>query len=423
MDKVYNRINWVNRSESATTPLDKINLNKMDYSLNEIDDRVVEQNKEIKNVVVDVEDVLEEIKNIEVSVDNLKKGVTTEENYSIKTELNLDLTATERVQIKCNDSGADIEPTIQMDQHGMSLQSEHWSINKNGEAKFKTLNGFNPDYFLIRNTATGDKIEINDGIPSFNGSVYSLKMEGKCDQWGPGTPIVPIKDPFIYALSDIVYYNDLKLKRGTDLESLVVVLEPGNYKIITNVCENPDSPNHVYAVTGTIRSTNPVDIVYREKIVSTDEHGCIAIAFDNPGRYEMWNGHYFICAVKAEDAFMGSISNFIELGSAGDVKDELYLYPDRSYRLIKRVKHIVPSDYNIDFKEHPEAFILPQPMIEEGTFAGLAGLNFVGECTVFNSGLTNMEVTYYADLKKYIDSHSGGKSVNTIPTLILAKEV
>ncbi|MBQ0113049.1 MAG: hypothetical protein KBT03_07965 [Bacteroidales bacterium] len=40
MDKTYARINWLNEP-STNTPLNQSNLNKMDYALNEIDNRVV----------------------------------------------------------------------------------------------------------------------------------------------------------------------------------------------------------------------------------------------------------------------------------------------------------------------------------------------------------------------------------------------
>lgn len=41
--KVYSRINWVNRSDGTTTPLGATNLNGMDYALNELDNRVIDQ--------------------------------------------------------------------------------------------------------------------------------------------------------------------------------------------------------------------------------------------------------------------------------------------------------------------------------------------------------------------------------------------
>lgn len=41
--KVYSRINWINRSDGTTTPLGATNLNGMDYALNELDNRVIDQ--------------------------------------------------------------------------------------------------------------------------------------------------------------------------------------------------------------------------------------------------------------------------------------------------------------------------------------------------------------------------------------------
>ena len=38
----YSRINWRNKAEGTTTPLDKINLNKMDSAIETLDIRTVE---------------------------------------------------------------------------------------------------------------------------------------------------------------------------------------------------------------------------------------------------------------------------------------------------------------------------------------------------------------------------------------------
>lgn len=48
-DKVYTRINWKNKSDAQTTPLNDANLNKMDYALNEVDTRVVDMDSQKQN--------------------------------------------------------------------------------------------------------------------------------------------------------------------------------------------------------------------------------------------------------------------------------------------------------------------------------------------------------------------------------------
>lgn len=63
--KVYTRINWLNKSESLTTPLGKTNLNKMDKAINLIDDEVVSMSAKI-----------DEIDTTKVSVDQLNNMVT-----------------------------------------------------------------------------------------------------------------------------------------------------------------------------------------------------------------------------------------------------------------------------------------------------------------------------------------------------------
>lgn len=63
--KVYTRINWLNKSESLTTPLGKTNLNKMDKAINLIDDEVVAMSAKI-----------DEIDTTKVSADQLNNMVT-----------------------------------------------------------------------------------------------------------------------------------------------------------------------------------------------------------------------------------------------------------------------------------------------------------------------------------------------------------
>ena len=63
--KVYTRINWLNKSESLTTPLGKTNLNKMDKAINLIDDEVVSMSAKV-----------DEIDTTKVSADQLNNMVT-----------------------------------------------------------------------------------------------------------------------------------------------------------------------------------------------------------------------------------------------------------------------------------------------------------------------------------------------------------
>ncbi len=63
--KVYTRINWLNKSESLTTPLGKTNLNKMDKAINLIDDEIVSMSAKV-----------DEIDTTKVSADQLNNMVT-----------------------------------------------------------------------------------------------------------------------------------------------------------------------------------------------------------------------------------------------------------------------------------------------------------------------------------------------------------
>lgn len=50
MDKLYERVNWENRP-SKKTKINAENLNKMDKALDDLDDRVIEQDEKISNKV------------------------------------------------------------------------------------------------------------------------------------------------------------------------------------------------------------------------------------------------------------------------------------------------------------------------------------------------------------------------------------
>lgn len=63
--KVYSRINWLNKSESLTTPLGKTNLNKMDKAIDTID-----------NEVVSISSLVETLDTTKVSADQLNNMVT-----------------------------------------------------------------------------------------------------------------------------------------------------------------------------------------------------------------------------------------------------------------------------------------------------------------------------------------------------------
>lgn len=95
--KVYSRINWLNKSESLTTPLGKTNLNKMDKAINLIDDEVVSMSAKV-----------DEIDTTKVSADQLsnmitdvgfndKNGVISITKYN-GTVLNID-TALEKIAV------------------------------------------------------------------------------------------------------------------------------------------------------------------------------------------------------------------------------------------------------------------------------------------------------------------------------------
>lgn len=95
--KVYTRINWLNKSESLTTPLGKTNLNKMDKAINLIDDEVVSMSAKIDEV--DTTKVsADQLNNMVTDVSfNDKNGVISITKYN-GTTLNID-TAMEKIAV------------------------------------------------------------------------------------------------------------------------------------------------------------------------------------------------------------------------------------------------------------------------------------------------------------------------------------
>lgn len=51
-DRIYNRINWVNESDGKITPLSALNLNKMDSTIDILDQRIIELNSKTGNLSV-----------------------------------------------------------------------------------------------------------------------------------------------------------------------------------------------------------------------------------------------------------------------------------------------------------------------------------------------------------------------------------
>lgn len=95
--KVYTRINWLNKSESLTTPLGKTNLNKMDKAINLIDDEVVSMSAKIDEI--DTTKVsADQLNNMVTDVSfNDKNGVISITKYN-GTTLNID-TAIEKIAV------------------------------------------------------------------------------------------------------------------------------------------------------------------------------------------------------------------------------------------------------------------------------------------------------------------------------------
>ena len=95
--KVYTRINWLNKSESLTTPLGKTNLNKMDKAINLIDDEVVSMSAKIDEI--DTTKVsADQLNNMVTDVSfNDKNGVISITKYN-GTVLNID-TALEKIAV------------------------------------------------------------------------------------------------------------------------------------------------------------------------------------------------------------------------------------------------------------------------------------------------------------------------------------
>lgn len=95
--KVYTRINWLNKSESLTTPLGKTNLNKMDKAIDTIDNEVVSISATAESLDTTKADK-DQLNNMitDISV-NDKNGVISITKYNGKV-LNID-TAMEKIAV------------------------------------------------------------------------------------------------------------------------------------------------------------------------------------------------------------------------------------------------------------------------------------------------------------------------------------
>ena len=95
--KVYNRINWLNKSESLTTPLGKTNLNKMDKAIDTIDNEVVSISATAESLDTTKADK-DQLNNMVTDISfNDKNGVISITKYN-GTVLNID-TAMEKIAV------------------------------------------------------------------------------------------------------------------------------------------------------------------------------------------------------------------------------------------------------------------------------------------------------------------------------------
>lgn len=85
MDKTYSRINWQNEPSTAT-PINEVNLNRMDYSINEIDDRVVQ----LDNTKAKQSDLLLSIKDVTYNTNTGVFVFTWQNGTSLQVDLNIE---------------------------------------------------------------------------------------------------------------------------------------------------------------------------------------------------------------------------------------------------------------------------------------------------------------------------------------------
>lgn len=97
VQKCYSRINWLNKSESMTTPLGKTNLNKMDKAIETIDNEVVSIASTVESIDTTKADA-DQLNNMVTDISfNDKNGVITIIKYD-NTVLNID-TAMEKIAV------------------------------------------------------------------------------------------------------------------------------------------------------------------------------------------------------------------------------------------------------------------------------------------------------------------------------------
>lgn len=95
--KVYSRINWLNKSESLTTPLGKTNLNKMDKAIDTIDNEVVAISSTVDSLDTTKANA-DQLNNMVTDISfNDKNGVISITKYN-GTVLNID-TAIEKIAV------------------------------------------------------------------------------------------------------------------------------------------------------------------------------------------------------------------------------------------------------------------------------------------------------------------------------------
>ena len=150
MDKVYERINWQNEP-SVSTPINAANLNKIDYAVNALDDRVIELDTASKVAKGNIDSLISKMSTAESDIDALEKGLSSTQGivYTVRdkvTKAEADIVALQKAcetlentkapGIICTASGTDVVITdcsdmafsdIEID--GASEQAQYFGKN------------------------------------------------------------------------------------------------------------------------------------------------------------------------------------------------------------------------------------------------------------------------------------------------------
>lgn len=159
MDKTYSRINWENEP-SVASPINAVNLNKMDYAIDEIDNRIIQ----IDTTKANQEDLLQNVKGITYDTASGVFVFTWQNGTSLTVDLNIEKIP---VSFSMSEAGVITMTTTDGSQYTADVSEliKEYSFEDSGTIEYQTRVDEDGNKHIkadiVDGSITGDKLQPN----------------------------------------------------------------------------------------------------------------------------------------------------------------------------------------------------------------------------------------------------------------------